>query len=147
MNIIGINAAGILSKLDSFDNWIKERLPTIFTLQETKVSMIGQIKSETIDKYQLYEQIRTINPSQGGGLCIGVTRDLPSSLLREGGEEAECLTVQVEVGQQELVVVCGYGPQVIATPDRKEQYWAYLEREVEEASREEKMIIIQMDSN
>ena len=64
-----------------------------------------------------------------------------------GGEEVECITMQVEVGGQEMVVVCGYGPRVYSSPGRKEQYWQYLDREVVEAAREEKMFVIQMDSN
>ena len=76
-----------------------------------------------------------------------MAKELPSALLREGGDEVECISVQVEVGQQSLVFVCGYGPQLCASPARKEQFWDYLEREVQEAAREEKMIIIQMDAN
>ena len=72
---------------------------------------------------------------------------LPSALLREGGDEVECITVQVEVGQQSMVFVCGYGPQLCASPARKELFWDYLEREVQEVAREEKMIVIQMDAN
>ena len=88
-----------------------------------------------------------MNPGQGGGPCIGVSKSLPSALLREGGEEAECLSVQVQLGQQEMVVVCGYGPQLHASPARKEQFWEFMDREVSEAAREDKMLIIQMDSN
>ena len=55
--------------------------------------------------------------------------------------------MQVEIGQQELVVVCGYGPQLYSSPERKDQFWEYLDREVEEASREQKYLVIQMDSN
>ena len=64
-----------------------------------------------IKKYQFFEKIRSINPAMGGGLCIGVNKKLPSALLRDGGDEVECLTVQVELGLLELVVVCGYGSQ------------------------------------
>ena len=99
------------------------------------------------DKYQLYEQIRSTNPGLGGGICIGVNKDLPSTLLREGGDEVECISVEVEVGQQRLVVVCDYGPQVSASPDRKQMFWDYLEKEVQEAAREKKLITIQMDAN
>ena len=81
----------------------------------------------------------------GGGLCIGVKKEMPSTLIREGGEDAECLTVQDEVGQQELVVVCGYGPQENAGMERNEIFWQYLEREVEEAAREEKMLVMLED--
>ena len=45
-----------------------------------------------------------MNPGQGGGLCVGVSRELPLAMLREGGDEVKCINVQVEVGQQILVV-------------------------------------------
>ena len=72
---------------------------------------------------------------------------MSSTLIREGGDEVECISVEVEVGQQRLVVVSGYGPQVIAAPAKKQLFWDYLEKEVQEAAREEKLLIIQMDSN
>ena len=147
LNIIGINTAKILSKIDSFENWLQESNPAVFIMQETKVAITGQIESKSTNKYQLFEQIRDVNPGLGGGLCIGIIKDLPSTLLREGGEEVECLTVEVQVGQQELVVVGGYGPQVYASPARKEKFWEYLDKEVQEATREDKMLLIQMDSN
>ena len=148
INIIGVNAAGILNKIDSFDSWLTDKCPSIFSIQETKVPIKGQIHSDVIDFYQLYEHIRTNNPGQGGGLCIGVTRDLHSTLIRDGGDEVECITVQVEVDNQSLVIVSGYGPQESrSSPSHKEKFWAYLDREVEEAAMEEKLLVIQMDSN
>ena len=147
MTFLGINANNILNKIHSFENWLIEKDPQISAIQETKVPSIGLINSVNTRKYQLYEQIRSVNPGMGGGLCIGVKKELPSTLIREGGEDVECLTVQVEVGQQELLIVCGYGPQENAGTTRKEDFWQYLEREVDEATREEKMLVIQMDSN
>ena len=147
LTVLGINANNILNKLESFESWLKEKSPAIFVIQETKVPSIGQIQTFKTSQYQMFEQIREANPALGGGLCVGVTQDLPSSLLREGGEDVECISDQVQVGQQELVVVCGYGPQENASLSRKEAFWQYLEQEVQEASREEKMLIIQMDSN
>ena len=98
MTILGVNANKILNKLDSLENWLKEKSPAIFLIQETKVPSIGQIQTATTSQYQMYEQIREVNPSLGGGLCVGVTKDLPSSLLREGGDNVECISVQVQVG-------------------------------------------------
>ena len=43
--------------------------------------------------------------------------------------------------------MCGYGPQENAGISKKELFWQYLEREVQEAFREEKMLLIQMDAN
>ena len=123
MIVFGVNANKILNKIDSLDHWIKEKEPSIFCIQETKVPAIGQIQTSTTNKYQIYEQIRELNPAQGGGLCIGINKDLPSTLIRYGGEKVESLTVQVELGLQELVVVCGYGPQENSGITRKEDFW------------------------
>ena len=68
MNIVGINTAGIMYKIDSFENWLRESNQAIFTMQETKVAISGQIQSQSTNKYQLYEQIRDINPRLGGGV-------------------------------------------------------------------------------
>ena len=71
LNFMGINAAGIMSKIDSLESWLNELTPEIFTIQETKVAITGQIKLSSKNSYQIYEKIRAINPGQGGGLCIG----------------------------------------------------------------------------
>ena len=146
MTILGVNANNLLNKIDSFKNWIKEKSPAILIVKETKVPTLGQLKMIS-NQFQIYEQIRENNPGLGGGICIGVSKNLHSILLREGGSDVECISVQVEVGQQEIVVVCGYGPQENASLAKKESFWQYLEREVEEASREDKLLVIQMDSN
>ena len=146
MTILGVNANNLLNKIDSFKNWLKEKSPAIFIVQETKVPTLGQLKTIS-NQFQIYEQIRENNPGLGGGICIGVSKNLHSTLLREGGVDVECISVLVEVGQHEIVVVCGYGPQENAGLAKKESFWHYLEREVEEASREDKMLVIQMDSN
>ena len=136
----------MLNKIDSLKNWLKEKSPAIFIVQETKVPALGQLKIIS-NQFQIYEQIQENNPGLGGGICIGVSNNLHSTLLREGGVDVECISVQVEVGQQDIVVVCRYGPQENASLAKKESFWQYLEREVEEASREDEMLVIQMDSN
>ena len=39
---MGVNAAGILNKLDSFENLIRSEEPSIFCLQETKAKKENQ---------------------------------------------------------------------------------------------------------
>ena len=147
LNICGVNANGLLNKIDSFDYWIKEREPTIFCIQETKVSKVGKIKSNQMIDYQMFELLRTVNPHLGGGLCIGVKNSLQAVQIREGDDVTEALTVEVEVGNQQMVVVNAYAPQLYDGPDKKGKFWSYLYREVEYADSEEKMLIIQMDAN
>ena len=147
MNILAINANGILGKIDSFDTWLQDIYPSMFVIQETKVPTTGKIKSEYLKFYELYELIRSNNPGQGAGLCIGVNKNINSALPREGDDDTECLTVSVDLGHQKLIMVTGYGPQESTTPDIKAKFWAYLDNEVDEAERNENILIIQMDSN
>ena len=62
--LIGVNSAGLSSKLHSFDK----------ILQETKMKVIGKIKTENAKNYQIFELVR--KSSCGGGLAIGVLNDL-----------------------------------------------------------------------
>jgi exonuclease III len=50
---VGVNAAGILNKLDSFENLIRSEEPSIFCLQETKAKKENKIKTESTKRYTL----------------------------------------------------------------------------------------------
>ena len=43
---VGVNCAGLSSKLTSFDNLLATLNPTVFFLEETKMSTGGRIKTE-----------------------------------------------------------------------------------------------------
>ena len=43
LKMVGINSAGLLSKLESFENLLVDEVPSIFSLQETKLSKPNQI--------------------------------------------------------------------------------------------------------
>ena len=55
VKLVGINAAGIMTKLDSFENLIRSENPAIFCLQETKAKKENKIKTESTKRYILYE--------------------------------------------------------------------------------------------
>ena len=46
MKLIGVNCAGLSSKLYSFDKMLKDIQPAIFFLQETKLKRVGKINTE-----------------------------------------------------------------------------------------------------
>ena len=69
ISFVGVNAAGISSKLSSFDNLLKTLEPSVFFLQETKLKKQGRIKTEHSKGYQIFELNRT--DKLGGGLAIG----------------------------------------------------------------------------
>ena len=78
---------------------------------------------------------------------MGALHDLKHVLVRQGGDEVECLTITIIAGQTKIRLVNGYGPQIGDTKDRKEKFWSYLEREVIEAEKEQVGLVIEIDSN
>ena len=94
--MVGVNAAGIKCKMDSLDDILKRLKPQIWSIQETKLKPNEKLKSEVINKFQVYYLNR--QNSQGGGLAIGIDKDIESTLKREGNDEIEALAVQIVVG-------------------------------------------------
>ena len=70
VKIVGVNAAGIMSKIESFENFLNTQVPTIFCVQETKLKRPNQIRTKSSKNYNFYELHR--KSSSDGGLCIGV---------------------------------------------------------------------------
>ena len=119
LKMFGINCAGIKSKLNSFDDILKRLCPQIWTLQETKLKPNEIIKCESLDNFQVYYLSR--QESQGGGLAIGVTKDLESTLIREGDDQTEAMSVQVVVDNLPIRVINAYGAQENALKEKKEK--------------------------
>ena len=96
-----------MSKMESFDKLLSDENPTIFCIQETKLKRPNQNKTETLKNYTSYELHR--KSSNGGGLCIGVHKDLRSVWIAQG-DEVECLEVEVWVDDFPIRVLVAYGP-------------------------------------
>ena len=52
---------------------------------------------------------------QGGGLALGLNKRLESTLLNEGDDDTEVMSVLVVVGDMPIGVIVGYGVQENAT--------------------------------
>ena len=144
---MGINAAGLSSKLHTFDHALKNSKARIFFVQEVKQSRIGNINTDHLKNFQLFELVRQEQRVSGGGLMIGVDWDLKALQVRQGNDEVECLTVVVTVPGAEIRAVCGYGPQRRDSALRKTLFWEYMDIEVENADSNDQILIIQVDSN
>ena len=154
IRVVGVNAAGITSKLDSFDKLLFDRKPSIWMMQETKRKITDKpIQTENLVNYQVFEMKRLKTKeeggkgSNGGGLAIGALHDINPVLVRQGCDEVECMTVEVATGTTRLRCVTGYGPQESDCTSRKEKFWNYLEIEVHTAQEEGIGLIIEIDSN
>ena len=53
--MLGVNAAGLSSKLYSSNNLLADINPGLFFIQETKMRTEGKIKTENSSKYQIFE--------------------------------------------------------------------------------------------
>ena len=84
--------------------------------------------------YQIYYLAR--EKSQGGGLAIGISKELESTLVREGNDQIEALVVQITVEKFPIRIVTAYGPQENETKEKKEEFWNFLEEEATKAAPE-----------
>ena len=114
-------------------------------MQETKLKPNENLKFELSKKYQIYYLSR--QDSDGGGLAIGVSDDIKSTLVREGDDKREVLVIQIELGQRQVRIIVAYGPQENSSRDKKEEFWKFLEEESIKAELLGQCLIIQMDGN
>ena len=63
---MGVNAAGLRSKLLSFKKVLNDLKPSVFFIEESKMKSPGRIN---IENYVIFEKIRS-KPQNGGGLAI-----------------------------------------------------------------------------
>ena len=114
-------------------------------MQETKLKKPNRIKTASSQKFTLYELHR--KDKSGGGLCIGVLKDLHPVWVAQGDDEVECLSVEIWIDDFPVRVVTAYGPQLCDKLERKQKFWDFIEREASSALEKGAGFILQMDSN
>ena len=151
---MGNNVAHLESKLETFEDYLKTKNPSVFMLQETKTKKAGKIKTESTKKYIIYELHRKKEKLSGGGIAIGVLKELHPVFVNEGDDEVEALTVEIWVEDFPIRLVVAYGPQNIDREnnpqkhkEKKEKYWAYIENESIEAKKTAAGFLVHMDGN
>ena len=83
------------------------KMPSILSLQETKFQVAGK---HNLDGYVTYEHLRTEKTS-GGGLLLAISKSLHPALVRDGGDQVEALTVDINVKKMKISCTTAYGPQ------------------------------------
>ena len=94
--MIGVNAAGIKCKLDSLNDILKRLKPQVWSIQESKLKPNETLQGEETDKFQIFYLNR--KDSLGGGIAVGIDKDIESTLVREGNDDVEAMVVQVVLG-------------------------------------------------
>jgi hypothetical protein len=149
----GMNCAGLSSKWQSFNKLINDLSPSAFFLQETKLSKKQKFNIENSD-YTIFRLAR--EKTGGGGLALGALNDLKPVLLKEGDDETEAISIQIEVTKLKVRLVVGYGAcdsdrqakkLKTSQKERKMKLWQFIENEVIEAETNEQGLIVQIDAN
>ena len=71
LRFLGVNSAGLGSKMMTFKKVLNDLKPSVFMVEETKFKESGKFK---IDNYIIYELTR--KSKEGGGLALGVMKEL-----------------------------------------------------------------------
>ena len=142
LSILSTNAASLKHKEEDLKDKVKFFESAIFAIQETNFTRKGSFK---INQYEIFEAIR--KGKQGGGSMMGVHVSLEPVLVRECSETFELITVEITVGNKQIRVITGYGPQENWKEDEKMPFFSALEEEIAAAELEGKSVIIAMDAN
>ena len=92
LRFLGVNAAGLRSRLLTFKKVLSELKPSVFFVEETKLKDVGKIK---LNDYIIFEKVRK-NRDGGGGLALGCLKELQPIWVKEGGDQVETLSIKYE---------------------------------------------------
>ena len=137
------NAAGCVGKIESLVNNVNKIGAGIITLQETHFKRKGNL-NEKLEEFEVFESIRE---KVKGGTAIAVHKSLKPVLIEEYSKEFELLVVEVKLGDKDVRLMSGYGPQENWKKEDRKPFFDKLEEEIERAKLNGKSMLIQMDAN
>ena len=105
LRFLGVNCAGLGSKLMTLKKVLNELKPSVFLLEETKYKDAGRLKFENFIIYELVRESR----DGGGGLALGVAKELNPAWVREGNDKVEALSVELSVKGMQIRCCAAYG--------------------------------------
>ena len=138
----GVNPDGARGKWITIKKAVKESGASVWSMQETKCKIEGQLK---LDGFITYEHLRSNR--EGGGLALSARKELNPVFISDGGEDVEALTVDIHIKQMTISYNTAYGPQENASIEGKNKFWEYLTEQAVEANKEGKGFILQGDLN
>ena len=119
--------------------------PSIVIIQETKSKV--PIKTK-LPQYEIFERVRKGQKSHGGGgVLTAAKKELKPVLINEGEGEVETLSINIHLERRNIRVCNGYGPQEYDKKEKKNKFWEYLQKDLNEATDLGDSWMLQMDSN
>ena len=143
VRFMGVNTAGLKSKLTSFTKVLNDLQPSVFFLEETKYQESGKLKIG--NNYHIYDLIR--KDRTGGGLALGCLKELNPMWVRDGNDLVEALSIEIFLKNMKIRCCVAYGPQENSNLEKKHAFWNYLDTEVLEAEKSGAGFILHFDGN
>ena len=142
---MGNNTAGLKAKSESLNNLMKQLLPGVTMLQETKLYKKG---SMTFQNMCVFEKIRNFN--EGGGLMTIVHENfkpvlIPMNDCDRGSENI--LVVQCSIGKLRIRFINAYGVQETASAEERSQFFSSLEQEIQFCINNGILLCLELDAN
>ena len=122
---------------------LSELKPSVFFVEETKFKDTGKFK---LDNYLIFELVRKSRDG-GGGLAIGCIKELKPTLVNEGDDQVEALSIDIFVKRMKIRCVAAYGCQESDLIERKLAFWKHLDAEVAQAKDAGGGFVLQFDGN
>ena len=114
-------------------------------LQAIPVTPKNINKTLKLDNYIVYESVRQ-NRDGGGGLALGVIKELHPAWVRDGGD-VEALSVNISLKNLQIRCCVAYGCQESDATEKKEAFWKYLDEEVLLADQAGTGFVLHFDGN
>ena len=99
-----------------------------------------------LENYYVFELVRQSRDG-GGGLALGCLKDLQPVWVREGDDQVEALSVEINLKCLKIRCCIAYGCQENDLVERKDAFWLYLDEEVQFADRAESGFVLHFDGN
>ena len=142
LRFLGVNAAGLKSKLLTFKKVLTELKPSVFFIEESKYREEGKLK---LNNFNIFELVR--ENKEGGGLALGCIKELKPVLVRKGDDDIEAMSVNIFLKNMKIRCVVAYGPQENSLVEKKKSFWSYIEEEVIAAWDSDSGFIMHFDGN
>ena len=127
----------------TFRNVIENLKPSVVFVEETK--FVGD-QTLKLDGYVPYHKNRT-SANGGGGVLLAVRVDLQPSFVRDGADKAEAISVVISTSKLDIRCCVAYGCQENENDEKKDDFWAYLDEEVDQAASNNTGFLLQFDGN
>ena len=143
LRFMGVNCAGLKSKLLTLKKVLNELQPSVFFMEETKYKETGKLK---LENYIIFESVRE-NGAAGGGVALGCLSELHPAWVGDGGASVEAISIDIFLKEMKIRCCAAYGPQENALIENKEAFWQYLDKDVLAAKESGAGFILHCDGN